>query len=67
MIKPFTILASRPEHEDHTGVMFSVSKRFRIDENHDLTETMEGYCCVPPGEDVDLFLYNYLKQGGWVE
>jgi len=65
MIKPFKILHTEPR-DGGLGVNYSVDRSFK-DSKGIVTETLESYLLVPLNEDVDAYVYNYLKQFGWVD
>lgn len=67
MIKPFKILDTREERDGSLGVFYSVSHRELASPNVMRTKTMNGYLTMPPGEDIDAFVFEYLKKSGWVE
>lgn len=64
MIKPFQIKLTR-EEPGGTGVIYSVSKR-EVNGNKETVKTIESYVLVPEGLDVDAYVFNFLKQSGWV-
>ena len=65
MIKPFTIVSQEPR-DGGTGVKFRVNRRFMASGGQ-RTEELESYCLVPSGNDVDAYVYEYLKNSGWVD
>jgi hypothetical protein len=67
MIKPFTILGTRVEADGTLGVLYSVQKREVVSPTVMRTKTLESYLSMPAGEDVDAFVYQHLKEAGWVE
>lgn len=65
MIKPFEIKLTRKE-EGGTGVIYNVSKR-EIVGNVETVKSVESYVFVPDGEDIDAYLFDFLKQSGWIQ
>jgi hypothetical protein len=80
MIKPFEIL--KTTEEDHgVAVEFKVSKRYIENPEYPegitedgywvkgrfKTETIISYMIVPHGEDIDSYVYNAVKQEGWIQ
>ena len=69
MIKPYTILSTRSEGEYGTGVDFSVSTRFVVNEpgfKGERTVTHTSAVLVPPNEDIDEYLLKYLIDSNWI-
>lgn len=63
-IKPFKILSTR-EEPDGTGVLFEISKS-SVEGQKIQIDTIESYVLVPPLNDVDTYLFNYLLDTGWI-
>ena len=81
IIKPFNILREVIEEDGVTGVTFEVSKINTIEElgvdnkvtvgdywaGGSSTRTkMTSYLSVPADEDIETYLYKYLKGEGWI-
>lgn len=79
MIKPFTITNVVTEADGRLGVSFSVRIRTLLDikpadgvtkfweGGREFTQKNEGYIAVPAGEDVDAYVFQALKEAGWVQ
>ena len=70
MIKPFTILATKDEPKFGTLVSYSMSDRAYIEQEDykgPQTSTLTSSVMVPHGEDIDVYLFNYLLRCGWIK
>ena len=66
MIKPFKILNTVIEPNGATGVNFEVSKIKQISNTIQETERLTSYISVPPGADIDKYIFDDLQKAGWV-
>lgn len=67
MIKPFKITSVREEHDGARTVFFSITKVEQLTETKKKVEQFHAAVCVDAGLDIDEFLYDYLKKGGWID
>jgi len=69
MIKPFTILETRTEADGSFGVFYRVELRVveSVMPRKVVLKQLEGYATVPKDADIDAYIYQYLKDSGWVE
>ena len=65
MIKPFKIINTVVEPNGATGVTFEVSKTKQISNTVQETETLNSYISVPPGTDIDKYIFDDLQKAGW--
>lgn len=66
MIKPFKILLTKQLDNGNTGVLFESTKSvIELDKAKEqkITTAIE----VLPGENIDLTIFNYLKDSGWLK
>lgn len=66
VIKPFTILSTRPEQNGSTGVFYESMITEVVDETHRNTRGVRSYISVPAGEDIDTYVFNFLQDSGWL-
>lgn len=67
MIKPFTIQSTRVEPDGTLGVLYKVQLREQVSPTIVRTKTLEAYVNLPKGEDVEVALFNYLNDAGWIQ
>ena len=67
MIKPFTILSTRTEGDGTLGVFYRVQYREKVSPTVTRTKTLESYMSIPPGSDVDAYVFQQLNQAGWIQ
>lgn len=65
MIKPFKVVQTRIEADGSTGVIYEVSKVTSISSSRTKTERLQAYMTIPPGQDVDAYLFDQLSKAGW--
>lgn len=65
MTKPYEILDLRYS-DNFKEVLFKVTKTFE-EPNKTITKSIQGYLAIPIQDDIDQYVYNYLKQSGWVD
>lgn len=65
MTKPYEILDLRYS-DNFKEVLFKVTKTFE-EPNKTITKSIHGYLAIPIQDDIDQYVYNYLKQSGWVD
>ena len=66
MIKPFTIISTRPEADGGNSVFFSVTKTEMFEDKKVRTQMMKTSVHVPAGEDQDQYIFDMLQKGGWL-
>lgn len=67
MIKPFKVLSIRDEPNGAKTAFVSVRKVEQLTETKKRTEEFHTAIYVDEGLDVDEVVYEYLKQGGWID
>lgn len=67
MIKPFKITAVRDEPCGGKTVLVSVTKVEQLSETKKRIEEFHTSVFVDAGLDVDETVYDFLKQGGWID
>ena len=65
MIKPFKIIKTRTEADGSIGVDYEVWKTTVISPQKSRIDSMQAYMTVPPGVDIDDFLFEQLSIAGW--
>ena len=66
VLKPFKILSTRLEPGGSTGVEFEAEKVEITEPRKRNRMGVRTYISVPAGEDVDLAVFNYLQESGWL-
>jgi len=66
VIKPFTIVSIVEEPNGNQGVTVKAFKTEYTSETATRTGEITTFVSVPPDEDVDMFVFNFLDEGGWV-
>lgn len=66
IIKPFIILSTKEESGGSTGVSFQAEKVEIPSPMKRRTLGVQDYISVPTGEDIDLAVFKYLQNSGWL-
>jgi len=66
IVKPFKVLDVKEEPDGGQGVSFEVSKTKYLTESKTRTVRMRNYVSIPAEEEIDVYLFKYLSEGGWL-
>lgn len=66
IIKPFRITETRQDPDGALGVTFEAWKAIVLSESKRRKIVMTAFVRVPAGEDVDMTVFIYLQESGWL-
>lgn len=66
IIKPFRVTETREEPDGALGVTFEAWKAIVLSESKRRKIVMTAFVRVPAGEDVDMAVFTYLQNTGWL-
>ena len=65
-LKQFKITGTRPEPDGGTGVFFESEVVEVFEEGKRHRRGVKSYISVPAGEDIDMYVFQFLQNSGWL-